>query len=256
MRHVRALRGVRGFPRVLPVVALCGATGLVWHASSASPLPAVTLPLPPPPPPAPVVVAPAPVTIASLARPDWFRWLVAVGMAAAEALLALLMPGAIGGVLGASATSSDYAYLGAVLLSRAAASALAGTFVRTACEKLGERMRAAIYGACLARDVADYDDGSALERWTLLNNDVREYKAAVGKLVADGVPAVVTVAGGSYLLWLQSPTLTVLLGVTAPLVLGSGAWLAQQLRQRLHRVRELEATSISESGEGVLVFLH
>lgn len=81
-------------------------------------------------------------------------------------------------------------------MSRAAVVWVAGTQVRAACEYLGESLRAAVYGAMLARDVQDYDDGSAVERWTLVNNDVREFKAAMGKLLTDGVPAVVTMVGG------------------------------------------------------------
>jgi ABC-type multidrug transport system fused ATPase/permease subunit len=86
-------------------------------------------------------------------------------------------------------------------VARASAVWLAGTMVRTACENLAERLRSGLFRAMLSRDIADYDDGSAAEKWTLLNNDVREYKAAVGRLVSDGVPALVTVVAGSYMLY-------------------------------------------------------
>lgn len=51
------------------------------------------------------------------------------------------------------------------------------------------------------------------------------------------------------MLYSSSPVLTTLLGVSAPLVMGFGAWWARQLKARLQRARELEAQSISEAGE-------
>jgi ABC-type multidrug transport system fused ATPase/permease subunit len=185
----------------------------------------------------------------SLLGRDWLRWLLAVSGAVLDALLGLLLPRALSNVMGSSVRWLDYAELAGVLLARASAVWLAGTMVRSACETLAERLRSDLFRAMLSRDIADYDDGSAVERWTLLNNDVREYKVAVGRLVSDGVPALVTVAAGSFMLYSTSPLLTTVLGLTAPIVLGGGAWLARQLRARLQRVRELEAQSVSDAAD-------
>jgi hypothetical protein len=53
----------------------------------------------------------------------------------------------------------------------------------------------------LSNEMSEYDRNNSIEHWTLLNADVREYKTALGKLITDGVPAIVTTVGGSILLY-------------------------------------------------------
>ncbi len=210
----------------------------------------------PPPPPAPVVIAPSPHrwTLWDLVRPDWLHWLAAIAGALGDAIVSLLIPSRIGGIVTGLASSdgvagADFAALGGLLVLKAALYFVTTLEVRAACESFAARLKERLFGALLQRDMSSFDAESVHQHLSLISSDVRELKLTLGKVLQDGLSASATVVGGVAMLWMQSPVLTAMLCSTVPVVFGVGTLLASKLKKELSKVRDMDALTQAHAGE-------
>ncbi len=117
------------------------------------------LALPPPPPPPAVSAVPAapPVkkwTLYDVASPDWLHWLAAIVGTLGDALVSLLIPSRLGGIIAALASpagpsAADFAVLGGLLVAKAALHFATTVEVRAACEGFAARLKVSAQGCIL-----------------------------------------------------------------------------------------------------------
>jgi ABC-type multidrug transport system fused ATPase/permease subunit len=240
-------------------VALGGATA-AYHLRSFHVLEEkhlLALPVTPPPTPAvvPAVVVPHKKwTLWDIASPDWLHWLASIVGTLGDALVSLLIPSRIGGIIAALASPAgpsggDFAVLGVLLIAKAALHFATTIEVRAACEGFAARLKERLFTALLARDMSSFDQDSVHRHLSLITADVRELKLTLGRLLQEGLSAVATVAGGVVMLWWQSPALTALLCATVPVVFGIGTLLGGRLRAELSRVRDMDSLTQAHAGE-------
>ncbi|XP_067391828.1 mitochondrial potassium channel ATP-binding subunit isoform X1 [Emydura macquarii macquarii] len=119
-------------------------------------------------------------------------------------------------------------------------------------ERVAGSMRKALFSSLLRQDVVFFDANRTGQLVTRLTADVQEFKSSFKLIVSQGLRSVTQTVGCFASLYLLSPTLTGLLLVTMPCLVGAGALIGSLLRGLSRRAQEqvAKATEVADEALG------
>ena len=118
-------------------------------------------------------------------------------------------------------------------------------------ERVGLRLRTAVFQALLRQDIQFFDSRDVGEITTRLWADVPPLEHALGEELAEALKNVVVVIGGLVLLLYTSPWLTLLMLVGLPPIALASSWLGRRVKAMAADVQKAQSEAGAASTEGL-----
>ncbi|XP_072901254.1 mitochondrial potassium channel ATP-binding subunit isoform X1 [Hemitrygon akajei] len=129
-------------------------------------------------------------------------------------------------------------------------------FYITLLSRVGERVAAAmrkeLFATLIRQDVAFYDATRTGHLVSRLTSDIQEFKSSFKLVVSQGLKSIAQTIGCLVSLYFVSPTLTELMCVVMPVLVGTGAYMGSYLRKLSRKAQEQvsKATCVADEALG------